>query len=619
MDVFSSSSDKQEALSRFNSRLFVIFAVVIILTIVLISRVYYLQVIKHDEFETLSEKNRVQSQPVSPVRGLIYDRKGRLLAENVPGYRLSIVKEQVDSIPQTLELLSSLVSISEREKKQFLKTLGNRRRPFQPVTLKTRLTQEEIARVSVNQYFLPGVEVEAELVRHYPYGEYIAHAIGYVGRINDKDQARINRKEYSGTRFIGKIGIEKFYEQELFGKVGYRKVETNARGRVLREIERVDPIPGKDIRLHLDIDVQKTAIDAMGSWRGSVVAIDVKTGGIIALASTPSYDPNNFVQGISTKNYSALRDSPDKPLFNRGLRGRYPPGSTMKPFIGLAGLEHNIVNRRYSIDDVGWYQLPNDDRLYRDWKRKGHGKVNLRRAMIESCDVYFYEMGYKMGIDRMEPLLYQFGFGQNLGLDVPDALTGLLPTREWKRKRLRSGWYAGDTLNMSIGQGYMLATPFQLAQATAVLANKGEWLRPRYANSVGDYTFRPLEVERHADVKLKNYSDWEYMFKAMEGVITHRNGTAHVLNRNLPYRMAGKSGTAQVVGIKQNEVYKSDELAERNRDHALFIAFAPVDDPQIAVAVIVENGESAIRTAGPVAKAVMDNYLLGNNKKKRKR
>ena len=619
MDVFSSSSDKQDEKNRFNHRIVVIFIVVIILTFMLISRVYYLQVIKHDEFETLSEKNRVQSQPITPVRGLIYDRKGRLLAENVPGYRLTITKEQVDSIPKTLETLSHLISISEREKANFLKKLKHRRRPFQSVTLKTRLSEEEIALINVNKYFLPGIDIKAGLVRHYPYGQYLSHALGYVGRINDKEQARIDRKAYAGTRYIGKIGIEKFYEQDLHGDVGYRKVETNARGRVIRELERIDPVPGKDIQLHIDIDVQKAAIDAMGSWRGSVVAIDIKTGGILSLASTPSYDPNSFVQGISNKDYSALRDSPDKPLFNRGLRGRYPPGSTMKPFIGLAGLEQRVVDRRYSIDDVGWYQLPNDDRLYRDWKRKGHGKVNLRRAMIESCDVYFYDLGYKMGIDRLQPLLYQFGFGQNLGLDVPDALSGLLPSRQWKRKRLRSSWYAGDTLNMSIGQGYMLATPFQLAQATAVLANKGKWLRPRYANKVGDYTFSPLGIERHTDITLRNYSDWDYMFSAMEGVITHRNGTARVLQKNLHYRMAGKSGTAQVVSIKQNEVYKSDELAERNRDHALFIAFAPIEDPQIAVAVIVENGESAGRTAGPVAKAVMDAYLLGNKQQKRKR
>lgn len=611
MDVFSSISDTREELSRFNNRLLVIFICVIGLTLVLISRIYYLQVIKHEEFETLSEKNRVQFQPVAPVRGLIYDREGRLLAENVPSYSLTLVKEQVDNMPDTLDQLQQLISISERELGRFYKKLKQRRRPFQPVTLKSRLTQDEIARISVNRYFLPGVEIEAGLVRHYPHGEALAHALGYVGRINDKEQARLDRKNYAGTRHVGKIGIEKFYEQDLHGQVGYRKVETNARGRVLRELERVAPVPGKNIKLHLDLDVQLAAMKAMGNRRGAVVAIDPKTGGIIALASTPSFDPNKFVVGISTKDYNGLRESLDVPLFNRALRGQYPPGSTMKPFVGLAGLDQGVVDRSYSIKDVGWYQLPNDERLYRDWKRTGHGKVNLRRAIIESCDVYFYELGYKMGIDRMQPLLHQFGFGQNLGLDVPDALSGLLPDRDWKKRLRRRSWYAGDTLNMSIGQGFMLATPFQLAQATAVLANKGQWKRARYVNELGEYELQPLEVERHADVYLKNPTDWNYMFRAMEGVISHHKGTARALNKNLNYRMAGKSGTAQVVGIKQNEVYKSEELAERNRDHALFVAFAPVEDPKIAVAVIVENGESAGRTAGPVAKAVMDEYLKG--------
>ena len=480
----------------------------------------------------------------------------------------------------------------------------------------------------VNRFYLPGIDVEARLVRHYPESETSVHALGYVGRINEKEALRLDRKQYSATKHIGKLGIEKRYENELHGQVGYQKVETNARGRILRVIEQQDPIPGKDLILHLDQRLQNAAAKAMKGYRGAVVAIDVATGGILTQYSNPSYDPNSFVTGISHAEYSGLRNNPDLPLFNRAIRGQYPPASTLKPFLGLAFLDAKAVTWQDKINDQGFYQLENDDRLYRDWKRTGHGHVDLHDAMMESCDTYFYDAAYKTTVDKISPFLAKFGFGRNMTLDVPNALPGLLPSREWKKDKRRRSWYAGDTLNLGIGQGFMLTTPMQLATATAMLAAKGKWHTPRLMDSLSssDIAGNERKTEEHldelefsaeiqtkmlADIVLKDPKDWDKMFKAMADVITGPRGTGRSLRRNLNFTMAAKTGTSQVVSIAQNEEYDSETMAERNRDHALFIAFAPVENPSIAIAVIVENGESAGRTAGPVAKAVMQEYLLG--------
>jgi penicillin-binding protein 2 len=594
----------------FRSRAIFMTIFIFILLCVLGSRIAFLQIVEHEKYQDLSENNRIQLRPIAPTRGLIFDRNGILLAENIPSYSLTLVKERVKDLDETLTYLRTLLDISERDEEQFRKRLKYSRRPYEPIIVKYKLDEEEIAQVMVNRFYLPGIDVEARLVRHYPEAETSVHALGYVGRINEKEAQRLDKKQYRATKHVGKLGIERRYENELHGQVGYQKVETNARGRILQVIEQVDPIPGKDLVLHLDQRLQQASAKAMNGYRGAVVAIDVATGGILAQYSNPSYNPNSFVTGISHKEYSGLRNDPDLPLFNRAIRGQYPPGSTLKPFLGLSFLEANAVTWQDEIADEGWYQLENDERYYRDWKRKGHGTVDLHDAIMESCDTYFYDAAFRTTVDSISPFLAKFGFGRNMTYDVPNALSGLLPDREWKKKKRRRSWYAGDTLNLGIGQGFMLTTPMQLATATAMLAGKGKWHTPRLMDTLaGESSIEDNKALE--DVILKDPKDWDKMFKAMKAVVTGPRGTARALRRNLNYTMAAKTGTAQVVSIAQNEEYDSEALAERNRDHALFVAFAPVENPTIAIAVIVENGESAGRTAGPIAKAVMQEYLLG--------
>lgn len=578
-------------------------------------RMVYLQVELHEKYKDLSDNNRVQIRPVGPNRGLIYDRNGILLAENIPFYSLTIVPERTRDLEETLNFLNGLVGISDRDREQFEKRLSFRRRPYEPVVLRHRLTEEEIAQVAVNRFYLPGVDVEAQLVRHYPLGDAFAHVLGYVGRINQMDQEKLDQEEdtkrrYSATQYIGKTGIERRYEQLLHGEVGYEKVETNARGRLLRTLERENPHPGKDLTLHLDSRLQLLASELMKDKRGAVVAIEVETGGILTLFSNPSFDPNDFVTGISFADYNELNSDPDKPLIDRASYGTYPPASTLKPFIGLAALQSGATTWNYRISDPGWYQLNNDERFYRDWKREGHGMVDLETAVVQSCDTYFYDIAVKTRIENLTPFLAQFGFGRDMSLDVITATSGLLPTREWKRERRKSAWYPGDTVNLGIGQGFMLVTPLQLATATAVLANRGKWQAPRLLLAEND---EPVVFEHGPidDIQLKDERNWQRMFTALEHVITGAHGTARALQQNLKFPMAGKTGTAQVVGIPQGEKYDSQALIERQRDHAWFMGFGPVEKPQIAVAVLVENGESSGRTAAPIAQAIINEYLGG--------
>lgn len=594
----------------FGRRLVLAALVILALLTVLLVRFYNLQVVNHEEYVTQSDRNRVQVQPIAPNRGLIYDRSGNLLADNRASYTLNLVKEQVDDLEQTLAILDQLLIFREGELDKFYKRLKQRRRPFEPVPLRHRLTEDEIARVAVNEYRLPGVKVDAELVRDYPLSELLAHTVGYVGRINDRELTGFDEetyRRYSGTHTIGKIGLEKYYEQELLGEVGYQYVETNARGRVLRVLERIDPVPGKNLQLYLDADVQKVAYDSLGQRRGSVVAVEVETGGVLAIASTPSFNPNLFVTGISYRDYNALNRSRDLPLFNRSIQGQYPPGSTLKPLLGLGALHHKVVDPSYAISDPGYYQLEGEERLYRDWKKGGHGhRVNLKMAIAQSCDTYYYDMAYRMGIDRMHSFGVHFGLGQRTGLDIPSERKGLWPSREWKKRVRGLPWFPGDSLNAVLGQGDVLSTPLQLAVMTAAMARKGEFIEPKMVYRVGDV--EQLAVRRdHAD----NVDDvhWQHIHESMEEVIHGLRGTAQGIRRGMKYRMAGKTGTAQVVGIAQDEEYDSEKLLERQRDHALFVAFAPVKEPKIAVAVIVENGEHGSSTAAPIARQVIDAYM----------
>jgi penicillin-binding protein 2 len=607
--------DKAYERRLFRARAIVAAVLVITALFVLGWRMTYLQVTLHEKYQDLSENNRVQIRPIAPNRGLIYDRNGILLAENIPAYSLTIVPEKVDDLDETLAFLNDLVGISDRDLEQFDKRSSYRRRPYEPIVLRQRLSEEEIAAVMVNRFYLPGVDVQAQLIRHYPHGEAFAHVLGYVGRINQRDQERLerddeNKRRYSATSHIGKTGIERRYEELLHGEVGYERVETNARGRLLRTLQREHPAPGTDLTLHLDSRLQLLAAELLEGRRGAVVAIEVETGGILTLYSNPGFDPNAFVTGISFDDYEALTTSLDKPLFDRATRGIYPPASTLKPFVGLAALEAGSTSWNYKVRDPGWFQLDNDERYYRDWKREGHGIVDLEMAIVESCDTYFYDVAVRTGIDGITPFLGQFGFGRDMSIDVISAVSGILPDREWKRTTGRGPWYPGDTVNLGIGQGFMAVTPLQLATATAVLANRGKWEVPRLLAAENDVTtaFPHGDIP---DITLTNDSDWDRMFTAMDHVITGTHGTARALRANLDFPIAGKTGTAQVVGIEQDAEYDSEALQERLRDHAWFMAFSPIDKPQIAIAVIVENGESSGRTAAPIAQAIINKYLGG--------
>jgi penicillin-binding protein 2 len=598
------SSDAQTV----HRRLVLAAVFIAIMLAALVARMYHLQVNQYEYHSTLSENNRVHVQPVPPGRGRIYDRNGVVLAENRPSFSLNITRERIPSLDDTFELLKSLMDLSDEDIERSRRRLAQSRRPFESVPVMFELSDEQIARIAVNQFRLPGVEVQASFVRHYPLAEHFAHAVGYVGRINEQEMRRIDPVAYAGTHYIGKTGVERFYEHLLHGTVGYEEVETNARGRVLRVLKRTEPHSGRDLTLHLDARLQAVAEHALGNRRGAVIAIEPETGGVLAFVSQPGFDPNLFVTGISFSAYAELRDSPDQPLFNRVLRGQYPPGSTIKQMVALAGLDTGVVTRTSRVFDPGFYQLPNHSHKYRNWNRSGDGWTDMRRAVARSNDTYFYDLAHRLGIDRMHDYMTRFGLGTRVSIDMFEEAEGLMPSREWKRNARRQPWYPGETLITGIGQGYMLATPLQLAQTAALVANRGVWRKPRMLmHAEGD---PPDESGTPEDIQLRNPSDWDFIIASMEDVMHADHGTARASGANSPYRMAGKTGTAQVVAIAQGEKYDSKALQERHRDHALFVGFAPVENPRIAVAVMVENGESGGRVAAPVARQLFDAWLL---------
>jgi len=599
----------------FSQRAVISLSLVLILMGLLVSRLFYLQVVQHDIYTTRAESNRISKQPIAPNRGLIYDRSGILLADNQPTHAVSIIKERVEDLDATIQEIGKLIDIDESAKERFKKRLSQSRRPFTAVPLQYRLTEEKLAKLAVNLHQLPGVELEANLVRNYPLNYALAHTIGYVGRINESELKKVNASNYSATEHIGKSGLEKYYEDELHGSVGFQTVETDVRGKITRILDREDPVPGNNLHLYLDWPTQQAAINALGDRRGAVVAIDPNTGGVLAFASMPAFDPNLFVTGISYKDYDALQDSRARPLFNRAIQGRYPPGSTIKPIIGLAGLENKVTTWDYRIYDPGWYKLDNESHLYRDWKKAGHGMVNLDRAIMRSCDTYFYGLAHKLGIDAIHDFMSPFGLGKKTNIDLVNEKAGILPSKFWKKAHKSQPWYPGETLITGIGQGYMLATPLQLALSTAILANRGRIIHPKMVHHIeAKGRSLPLpETETETEeqsITLTNQDDWEKMIASMKKVVHHPRGTAHKLAKNIQYEIAGKTGTAQVFTIKQDEKYDASKISEWHRDHALFVAFAPINNPKIAVAVIVENGGSGGSTAGPVARAVMDTYLL---------
>ena len=594
-----------------NKRLIACAALVMAISCALIGRMYFLQVTEFDYNSTVSENNRVHVLPIPPERGFIYDRNGVLLADNQPSFNMTITRERAGDTAKVLDSVFSILHLPEEDRAVFAKAMKQARHPFDPSTLLYELTEDQIALLAVNQFRLPGIDVEAQFVRHYPQGDHFAHSVGYVGRINEKEAKQLDATQYRGTQSIGKTGIERFYENELHGKVGFEEVETNAQGRVMRVLRHTDAVAGKNIVLSLDIKLQEAAEDALGDRRGSIIALDPKTGEVLAMVSKPSFDPNLFVTGISSKDYSGLRDSIDKPLFNRALRGLYAPGSTIKPEVAIAGLDSGVISASTRVFDPGYFQLPNVDHKYRNWNHSGDGWVDLNAAIMRSNDTYFYDLASKLGIDRMHDYMAEFGLGQKVSLDMFEESSGLMPSREWKRSTRRQAWFPGETVILGIGQGYMQVTPLQLAQATALIANKGVWNRPHLARTVDGTP--PVDEHPIPNLVLRDPRDWEQVNHAMQLVMHDPRGIARAAAQGVQYRIAGKSGTAQVVAIKQGERYNRLKTAERNRDNALFVGFAPAEDPQIVISVMIENGEAGGRVAGPVVRKVMDAWLLDNH------
>ena len=579
------------------------------LLILLVVRLIWLQLIETERFQTASEANRLQTLPVSPARGLIVDRNGMILAENRPNLQLLLVPEEVDDIDVMVSEVRSRIEFTDGDAERFAKNLKSRRRPRDPVVVKDDLSESEAALIAVDLFQFPGLQIEARPTRFYPYGGLTAHSLGYVGRLSLSELQAIEESRYAGTETIGKSGVEKAYEDALLGQVGVERVETSARGQIMRSVDRDEPVPGADIPLHLDIGLTAKLYEALGDRRGAIVAMDPQTGGILGLASAPTYDANAFIGGISQAEYAALQVNQDTPLFNRALRGQYPPGSTIKPMLGLVGLHYGAVTWEKEISDRGFFQLSGDDHKYRDWKRWGHGRVNIEKAVIESCDTYFYEMAVRLGVDQMSEGMRWFGFGRRQGRDIQGDLPGVLPSREWKRQARNQSWYLGETVISGIGQGFWVTTPLQLAAATTAMARRGNFIEPH---------FSVLEdVDAGASVPLGDSMDWERMIDAMEDVLHGERGTARGAARGLNYRIAGKTGTVQVVGIAQEEEYKEDEIEERLRDHALFVGFAPADSPSIVLALVIENGGSGGTSAAPVARQIFDYWVLERNEGER--
>jgi penicillin-binding protein 2 len=601
-------SDPRQEQRVFSMRVMLSLFIVLGLTSIVLFRYFDLQINRHLDYVTNSNKNRIHIRSVAPTRGLIFDRHGQLLADNRPAFTLNIIPESAKDTDQLIARLETLLSISEKDIARF-KRREKRSKGFAPVPLKYNLTEQERAILAVNSHLLKGTEVSAQLMRFYPQRELLTHTLGYVGRINDREIKNIDPESYRGTDFIGKIGLEKYYEETLLGKVGTEQVETDARGRVMRVLGKRDPVSGSNLTIHIDSQLQRVALDALKDERGALVAIDVKTGGILSMVSTPSYDPNLFTSGISQKQYDDLLNSPDRPLFNRALRGQYPPGSTVKPLFGLIGLQHKIYDMDYSIYDPGYFFMEGIKRPWRDHNadQGGHGYgVDLAEAIIESCDVFFYTTGVKTGIDLLSKESALFGLGDVTGIDLPGEKRGIMPTRAWKKNNRRQDWFNGDTINMSIGQGFMLTTPLQLAVMSARIASRGKTVIPKLLKSIDGKDIAP---EFAPDPIQYDDKYWNYIHQAMVDVVHSKKGTARGISEGISYKLAGKTGTAQVISIHEKDKYDSSKIDKRKWDHALFVAFAPADNPQIALGLIVENGEHGSRTAAPIARKVIDTYL----------
>src|SRR5579863_3379905 len=601
----------------FRTRALAVAVIALVLLCIVAGRLIYLQIVSYSHFVSLSEGNRLRAEPVTPPRGLIFDRNGVPLAENRPSYELDVVPEQVPDLSTMLATLGKVVSLRPADLKRFNDLLKNKR-PFQPLPLRTELSDDEIASFAAQRQNFPGVDITATLSRYYPEGPLTAHVVGYTGLVSADELEQLDPEQYSSTSETGKIGIEGYYEKLLHGSVGIRQVETNAEGRVVvNNVSYTPPVPGSDLYLSIDVKLQEVAEHALGGANGAVVAIDPTTGEILALVSRPSYDPNLFVGGIDPDQYAELQTDPSQPLFNRALRGQYPPGSTVKPFLAMAALNYNVVNPFADLMCPGYLYLPSNPNPYRDWRAGGHGETNMLKAIAESCDVYFYTVAMKLGIDRVHDFLTQFGFGSPPDIDMVGAQPGVMPSPEWKRRTMHQPWYLGETVITGIGQGYMLATPLQLAAATATLSMRGQRYAPRVLHAVGDPlsgVISDTAPQALPAVVVNTPGAWDLIVRAMSEV-TRPGGTASMSGIGAKYAIAGKTGTSQVHAKKLGVMGEEDEsdVPEALRDHAWFISFAPAQQPRIAVAVLVEHGGGGGAVAAPVARQVMDAYLLNQS------
>ena len=590
----------QQETRVFQSRIVASILIIFLLIGIVFARYFYLQVIQHQSLLANSEHNRIKTTAIPPARGFIYDRNGRLLVENIPTYRLQMIPEKVDDIKQSLNELKQLLHLTDDDIKELIKK-QSLNRPFKPLIVKNKLNEKELSSFMVRKHKYSGFKAVPYLIRHYKYTDMLAHVVGYVGRINDKDLKRLDKKRYKGSEYTGKLGLERFHENQLHGFPGSLTVETNAQGRVLKTIEKTPPISGQDLTLTIDIDLQKTAYDALGELTGSAIAINPKNGEVLAMVSKPGFDPNDFVNGISHKKYNQLINSNQKPLFNRSLRGGYEPGSTIKPYMALAGLYYKIINLNYSMFSKGYFQLDNQARKYHDWKRGGHGLIDIKQSLVQSVNTFYYQLAVLLGIDRIHEFLKPFKFGELSQIDLLAEKRGLLPSRQWKRAAKGKMWFPGETVITGIGQGFLVTTPIQLATSLTILANKGIYIKPHLIKTENlEITQLPFEIP-------EGY--WDVIHQGMIGVIHDKHGTARsIMNSN--YLTAGKSGTSQVYGKKEEDVYnKNLEIPIHLRNHALFIAFAPADDPKIAVVVVAEHGASGSKTAAPIAGKIIDKYL----------
>ena len=610
----------------FARRTFITFIGVLVLSIILFTNIYDLEVNSYQKYQTRSNSNRIKLLPVAPNRGLIYDRNGVLLADNKPVYSLEVIPEQVDDITVSLKAISQLLDISQEKQNKLLKAIKSKRR-FKPIELYSRLSEQQVSLFSVNQHKFPGFFIDARLKRYYPFADLTTHSLGYVARINRKDSIKLDQQglaeNYAATRNIGKLGLEKYYQETLHGTIGHQEVEINNQGRVIRTLDFTPPIPGKDLTLTLDIELQMIAKRALSGKRGAVVAIDPRDGGVLAMYSNPSFDGNLFVHGISSKKYKKLLDpKSNKPLLNRAVQG-YPPASTIKPLLALTGLEEGIITPETEIYDPGFYQLPGIETKRRDWKRWGHGKVNLTKSLEQSCNIYYYDLAYKLGITRISKMMEKFGFGEYTGIDIHEESRAIMPSVEWKRARYNQNWYTGETLSVGIGQSFWTVTPLQLSQAVSILVNKGEIKVPHLLKATKEVITNPenegsqeqliteYEIDEKPPIVLSDKKSWEIVLDGLHNTVQKLGATGYNAFKGSKYDAAGKTGSAQTANIAQDEKYDAKKVKENKRDNAMFIAFAPFESPEIVVAVAIENvaegGGGA--NAAPVARQIMDQYF----------